>query len=222
MHRDVKPSNVLLDERRSTPIWPTSASRAAHRRGPRLGAGAVAGHAAYVAPEQIRGEEVDGRADEYSLGCLLHECLAGEPPFRRGSDAATLFAQLEEQPPAPPGLEDVMRRALAKAPDGALRDCADGRRRPARARARADGAARWPLAAAARRVALIAAALAGFFSRAADGTGAPGRRRSGRLLRIDPGVEPRRRPPSRSATAAVAVAAGGGRIWVAGSPRIPA
>lgn len=48
----------------------------------------------YVAPEQIRGEELDGRADLYSLGCLLHECLAGRPPFGGGSDTAIVFAHL--------------------------------------------------------------------------------------------------------------------------------
>src|SRR5436190_633380 len=71
----------------------------------------------YAAPEQIRGEEVDGRADLYSLGCLLYECLTGDPPFRRPSDAATLFAHLEEEPPEPAGLQHVMRVALAKDPD---------------------------------------------------------------------------------------------------------
>ena len=69
----------------------------------------------YIAPEQIRGEEVDGRADVYSLGCLLCECLTGEPPFRRATDAAALFAHLEEEPRAPTGLEGVIPKALARA-----------------------------------------------------------------------------------------------------------
>ena len=67
---------------------------------PSIGAAQSLGTIDYVAPEQIRGEEVDGRADVYALGCLLHECLTGEPPFRRASDAAVLFAHLEEEPPA--------------------------------------------------------------------------------------------------------------------------
>ena len=54
-------------------------------------------------PEQIEGKEIDGRADQYSLACLLHECLTGRPPFARASDAAVLFAHLEEPPPGRPG-----------------------------------------------------------------------------------------------------------------------
>ena len=74
----------------------------------------------YVAPEQIRGEEVDGRADVYSLGCLLYECLAGEPPFRCRSDAAVLFAHLEEEPPTLPALETVLATASPRTPTSAI------------------------------------------------------------------------------------------------------
>ena len=68
----------------------------------------------YVAPEQIRDEDVDGRADVFRSAGLLYECLTCEPPFRRSTDAAPLFAHLEEEPPAPPGLEDVIPRAPPK------------------------------------------------------------------------------------------------------------
>lgn len=86
-----------------------------------LGPGRSLGTADYVAPEQIRCEAVDGRADVYALGCLLYECLAGGPPFRRGSDAATLFAQLEDDPPTLPGLERAEQGARER-PCRPLRD----------------------------------------------------------------------------------------------------
>ena len=92
-------------------------SRRLGEPGAALGAAQSLGTIDYVAPEQIRGEEIDGRADLYSLGCLLYECLTGKPPFARPTDSAVLFAHLEEAPPTAPGLEDVMRTALAKDPD---------------------------------------------------------------------------------------------------------
>ena len=85
VHRDVKPSNVLVGDGDHAYLADFGLTR-------RLGEAAMAvdparslGTADYVAPEQIRGDEVDGRADLYSLGCLLYECLTGEPPFRRAS-----------------------------------------------------------------------------------------------------------------------------------------
>ena len=81
------------------------------------GAAGSLGTVDYVAPEQIRGDELDGRADLYSLGCLLYECLAGRPPFAGASDTAVVFAHLEEEPPGLPGFEHVMKKALAKEPN---------------------------------------------------------------------------------------------------------
>jgi streptogramin lyase len=80
----------------------------------------------YCAPEQIRGEEVDGRADVYSLGCVLFEAIAGRPPFKRETEIATLYAHLEQTPPAlssvastaPRDLDGVVSKALAKRPSG--------------------------------------------------------------------------------------------------------
>jgi sugar lactone lactonase YvrE len=80
----------------------------------------------YCAPEQIRGDEVDGRADVYSLGCVLFEAVAGRPPFKTDTEIATLYAHLEQEPPAlssvAPGsraeLDGVVTKALAKDPSG--------------------------------------------------------------------------------------------------------
>ena len=79
----------------------------------------------YVAPEQIRGDAIDGRADVYSLGCVLYECLTGSAPFSIRSDVALLYAHLEEEPPAAPGLEDVVAKALAKDPEARYSTCGE-------------------------------------------------------------------------------------------------
>src|SRR5262245_1838883 len=113
VHRDVQPSNILLDEREH----PYLADFGLTRRldDPTIpGAGLSAGTPAYVAPEQIRGDAIDGRADQYALACMLVECITGAPPFRRGTDVALLYAHLEEDP-APTGnaLDPVAARALS-------------------------------------------------------------------------------------------------------------
>jgi WD40 repeat protein/tRNA A-37 threonylcarbamoyl transferase component Bud32 len=137
VHRDVKPSNVLLD----TGARPDGSDnvyladfgltkRISEETG--LGDdGHLIGTIDYVAPEQIAGEEIDGRADIYSLGCVLYECLVGQPPFRRDSDIAVVFAHLEEEPPVPSAgrpelpaaLDAVVARALAKEPEQRYPSC---------------------------------------------------------------------------------------------------
>ena len=90
------------------------------------------GTPAYLAPEQIEGGSIDGRADVYSLGCLLYECLTGETPFARGSRLAMAWAHLEEEPPSarerrselPAAIDAVIRTAMAKEPDDRYTTCA--------------------------------------------------------------------------------------------------
>ena len=110
----------------------TSASRGTSRRSAASPATAgFVGTVDYVAPEQIRGETVDGRADVYALGCVLFECLAGERPFERESELAVVFAHLNEPPPRltelrpelPAAWDGVVARALAKEPASATRTC---------------------------------------------------------------------------------------------------
>src|SRR5260370_488479 len=79
--RDVKPSNVLIDERGHCYLADFGLSRRLADQTPAVASGRSLGTVDYVAPEQIRGDELDGRADVYSLGCMLYECLAGRPPF---------------------------------------------------------------------------------------------------------------------------------------------
>ena len=146
MHRDVKPSNVLLDEHGHVYLADFGLSRYLGDAAASLSPGRSLGTADYVAPEQIRCEEVDGRTDVYALGCLLYECLAGEPPFRRGSDAATLFAQLEDDPPTLPGLEEVLPKALAKDPGDRYATCGELVADARQALGLEPKPSRWPLA----------------------------------------------------------------------------
>jgi YVTN family beta-propeller protein len=132
VHRDVKPSNVLIDERGHCYLADFGLTQSASDRGQATD-GSLLGTLDYVAPEQIRGDEVAGRADVYALGCMLFECLTGEGPFRRPSEVATLYAHLEEDPPSasarhsalPAAIDAVFARALAKEPDERHSSCAE-------------------------------------------------------------------------------------------------
>ena len=118
VHGDVKPSNVLIDGRGHVYLADFGLTKRLGDEESPAGDGQLMGTIDYVAPEQIRGEPVDGRADIYSLGCLLYECLTGRQPFKRGNDAAVLYAHLEDEPPATGTAADaVVVKALAKSPD---------------------------------------------------------------------------------------------------------
>ena len=123
VHRDVKPSNVLIDQqggREHVYLADFGLTQSASDREP--ADGSLMGSVDYVAPEQIRGEEVDGRADVYALGCLLFETLTGSVPFTGVSEVAIVYAHLDEEPPSaserlprlPPAVDCVLRRAMAK------------------------------------------------------------------------------------------------------------
>ena len=83
VHRDVKPGNVLLDNEDHAYLMDFGLIRRTDVRGGPTRTGQFMGSVAYCAPEQIRGDQIDGRADLYSLGCVLYECLTGDPPFSR-------------------------------------------------------------------------------------------------------------------------------------------
>ena len=132
VHRDVKPSNVLLDANEHAYLADFGLTRQFDDPGGPVGEGSSVGTPAYIAPEQIEGGPLDGRADVYSLGCLLYECLTGEAPFARGSRLAMAWAHLEEEPPnasehrpeLPVAIDAVIRKAMAKEPGDRYTTCA--------------------------------------------------------------------------------------------------
>ena len=126
IHRDVKPGNILVgsDDRAYLADFGLAKHTATVQSLSREGI--FSGTVDYVAPEQIQGEEVDGRADVYALACVLFEVLAGRPPFARDSDLAVVFAHLKQPPPSlaalrpelPEALDAVLGQGMAKDPDG--------------------------------------------------------------------------------------------------------
>jgi streptogramin lyase len=219
VHRDVKPSNVLLDRDEHVYLADFGLTRSfgsnSSTDGPSVGT------PAYLAPEQIEGQEINGRADVYSLGCLLYECLTGAPPFAASSRLAVAWAHLEEEPPsvterraelAPP-IDAVVRKAMAKDPNDRYPTCGElataaeaalglQRRRQSRLR-------RAFLVVAV--VAVIAAAV-GLFATRAGGDAAPAEVARNTIVRVD---------PKTNRVAAVvdvgkfpgATAAAGDRVW---------
>ena len=122
VHRDVKPSNVLLEGDR---VWLADFGIAASVRDVgRYTTGAI-GTAAYMAPEQGAGDELDGRADQYALGCVAFEGLTGAPPFGDGDLLATLLAHRDRPVPGTgdPAADEVLQRALAKQPEDRYPSC---------------------------------------------------------------------------------------------------
>jgi streptogramin lyase/predicted Ser/Thr protein kinase len=209
VHRDVKPSNVLLDAAEHVYLADFGLTKRTDGTQP-LEPG-LFGTIDYVAPEQIRGDDVDGSTDVYALACLLYECLSGSAPFRRATDAATLYAHLEEAPPTLPGLEQVLPKALAKDPADRYSTCRelvdDARRALGISVAQRS---RLPLAMALSALALIAAVL---LATHLTGRSSPPAA-AGRLLRIDAGSN-RVTSSHTVGDGPVAVAAGSGRVWVA-------
>ena len=121
VHRDIKPANVLLDKDGHAYLTDFGLTKRLHDSTSATRTGEWVGTVGYVAPEQIRGERVDARADVYALGCVLYHALTGRPPFAHDLEATTIWAHLEEAPPsvgdtAPREFDEVIARAMAKSP----------------------------------------------------------------------------------------------------------
>jgi YVTN family beta-propeller protein len=133
VHRDVKPANVLLGGSDHVYLTDFGLTKRISSQSGQTHAGGWVGTLGFVAPEQIRAERVDARADVYALGCVLFHTVAGGPPYQRDSDEATLWAHLHDDPPslrasapdAPPELQAVIDRALAKEPEDRFQSAGD-------------------------------------------------------------------------------------------------
>jgi len=148
VHRDVKPANLMIEPSGHVKVMDFGIAKAPAGGGNITRTGTILGTPNYMAPEQARGAALDGRADLFSLGCTLYECLSGQRPFAGDSVTAILVKILQEDPPAldfdalslPAPLGDVLRRALAKNPEerfasghlliAAVQDAASGKAVP--------------------------------------------------------------------------------------------
>ena len=137
VHRDVKPANILLslgagaDQGDHAYLTDFGLTKRGGSETSLTAAGGFAGTLAYIAPEQVDGREIDGRADQYSLACMAFECLTGSVPFVRETDIATAMAHIKDPPPSalalqptlPAGVDAVLARGMAKAPDDRYPTC---------------------------------------------------------------------------------------------------
>ncbi len=136
LHRDLKPANILVTAERSVKLLDFGlAKQMADSEDTATFEGTVLGTAAYMAPEQAQGKALDVRSDVFSFGAVLYELLCGRRAFQGENSISTMAAILHKEPApldAPPVLQTIVKRCLAKAPGGRYQTMAELREELAR------------------------------------------------------------------------------------------
>jgi serine/threonine-protein kinase len=119
-HRDVKPDNIMLSKAGAVKVMDFGIAHVVESTLTRTGS--VMGTPAYMSPEQVNGQKVDGRSDTFSLGVILYELLTGRKPFKGDTMPSLMFAIMKDEPPPPstvdpnisPTWDEILKKALAK------------------------------------------------------------------------------------------------------------
>ena len=126
VHRDIKPSNIMLDKQGNAIVSDFGVARLVDSsQGNITGTGGAVGTPDYMAPEQVMGSTIDGRADVYSLGAMTFLLLTGQMPFTAETPMAVMMKHVQDKPPRatsinaelPPVIDDILMTALAKEPE---------------------------------------------------------------------------------------------------------